>query len=536
VTTTTQQQAPATSGPGPSGPLAHALALAPALVAGAVVHWPALRMFFAQDDVTFLLRAAGLEPTPWSLARPLSEGLAWQLQYAAFGMNPAPYAATRLALHLACAALVYAAGLRLLRGRGAAAAAALLFAASSVAFTPVHWGACIVELLAALFALAAFVVFLAARARDSGPLAWLAGGIVAAAVLAKESTVTLPAAFALVPAYGRPARRALRTLLPAAAAVALLAAAFLLTRSRFSYGQYTGGDAYAMDFAPSHLFANLSTYLQWLVTIGLPVRDRAAFADAGAWRAGGAVLVAVAVALWACRRDERRAALLGAGWFAAFLLPVLPLVNHTYYYYLYLPWAGACWLGAAAFEHFAARGARALVTVLACALLATFVFAEWNNVRAREAAMMGPVPADKTVREGRLLGNLVKALRAAQLSRGDEVGFLSPWQSEHFQADGRARTEEDYRAYLPVEGVLRNGESLRLFLPGVSSLGFTDVPPPEWDGARLFLFDNDGTLTPLGQGPRALIAYSAWLRRADRNAEADTLMARGLQGLMGSKR
>jgi len=477
VTTTSQPQAPGQA-PKSFGALVHALALAPALVAGALVHWPALRMFFAQDDVTFLSRAAGLQPTPWSMARPLSEGLAWRLQYAAFGLDPAPYAATRLVLHLACAALVYAAGLRLLRSRGAAAAAALLFAASSVAFTPLHWGACIVELLAALLALAAFVVFLAARARDSWPLAWLAGGFVAAAVLAKESTVTLPAVFALAPAYGRPARRALRTLLPAAAVVALLGVAFLLTRSRFSYAQYTGGDAYAMDYSPGHLFANLSTFLQWLVTIGHPVRDRAAFADPNAWRAGGAVLAAAALALWACRRDERRAALVGTAWFAALLLPVLPLVNHSYYYYLYLPWAGACWLVAATFEHFAARGARALVTALAVALLATFVFAEWNNVREREAAMMGPVPADKTVREGRLLGNLVQGLRAAKLARGEQVGFLSPWRGVHFQADGRERTDEDYRAYLPIEGVLRNGESLRLFLPGVTSLGFAGMPPP----------------------------------------------------------
>ena len=47
-------------------------ALAIVLAVGALVHWPALRTFFAQDDVTFLARAMGLEPTPWSLVLGMS--------------------------------------------------------------------------------------------------------------------------------------------------------------------------------------------------------------------------------------------------------------------------------------------------------------------------------------------------------------------------------------------------------------------------------------------------------------------------------
>ena len=55
------------------------LALPLALAVAAAVHAPALRTFFAQDDVTFLARARGIEPTPWSLARPLSEGWMWRM-------------------------------------------------------------------------------------------------------------------------------------------------------------------------------------------------------------------------------------------------------------------------------------------------------------------------------------------------------------------------------------------------------------------------------------------------------------------------
>src|SRR5213593_2161375 len=107
-----------------------------ALAVAAAVHAPALRTFFAQDDVTFLARARGIEPTPWSLARPLSEGWMWRMLHAAFGLHPLPYHLFNFALHLANTALVYVIGTRLLRSRGAGFSAALLFGASSIAFTP----------------------------------------------------------------------------------------------------------------------------------------------------------------------------------------------------------------------------------------------------------------------------------------------------------------------------------------------------------------------------------------------------------------
>ena len=86
------------------------LALPIALLCAVVVHAPALRTFFAQDDVTFLSRARGLEPTPWSLARPLSEGWTWRLLESTFGLHPLPYHVFGFSLHLASTALVYVIG------------------------------------------------------------------------------------------------------------------------------------------------------------------------------------------------------------------------------------------------------------------------------------------------------------------------------------------------------------------------------------------------------------------------------------------
>jgi hypothetical protein len=513
--------------PRPVRHLNHAVALALVLFAGAAVYWPALKMFFAQDDVMYLSRASGLMPTPWSMARPLADGVAWRAQYAMFGLDPAPYAITRLVLHLACAALVYAAGLRLLRRRAAAAAAALLFAASPVAFTPLHWGACISELLAAALALGAFVLFLEALVQDRRGLRWISAAVAVAAVLAKETAIVLPLAFAVTLAGERPWRRGLRMLAPMGLVFALLAAAFIATRHLFNYTQYTGGDAYAMDFSPGHLIVNLCTYLRWCVPVGEAVRDRVAAADPSALPAGMALLIAIALTLLLSRGDQQRTAGVGAGWFAAFLLPVLPLAHHTYLYYLYLPWAGGCWLVVAGVEHMTARWPRPLAAAVAVTLLAGFAAGGWASVRDREAAMFGPIPADRTVREGLLMRNAMAGLRAAHLARGASVGFLNPWPTEHGQASrGGTPGSASAFSYIPLEGAMRGGEFLRLFIPGTTHMGFAEVPPPAWDRTDLFVFDNDGTLTHLGQGAPALTAYAGMLREAGRGAEAEALLER----------
>jgi hypothetical protein len=512
----------------------HAAALAPALVAGAALYAPVLRLFFAQDDVTFLSRAAGLEPTPWSFARPLSEGLIWRSLHAAFGLHPAPYHVVRLALHLAAAALVYAIGLRLLRGRFAAGAAAFLFAVSSIGFTGLHWASCIVEISAAVLALAAFALHLDALERRSGPRLWLAAGVAAAAVLAKESTIGLPVMFALATVRARPRGERLRALRPIGALFAALAAAFFATRSILPYGQYTGGNAYALAFGPLALAAQWLTYLRWSVLIGVPVREAAPASAAALVLTGLAIMAAVGVLLWAQRRDTRHPAEVGAAWFTVFLLPVMPLVHHAYLYYLYLPWAGACWLLAGAGERIFAPWPRPLAAAAAASALVLVAALEWRSVRTRESARFGPLPADKTVREALLLGNAVASLHAAEIEPGTRIGFLNPFPQEHGNVAGRARRPgEQVHSYIPLEGAMRGGESLRLFFPGTRYMGFADVPPPEWDDTQIFLFENDGTLTPVGSGARAYFGLAGLYERLGRTGTADTLRerARALGGV-----
>lgn len=517
------------------------LALPSALLLAALVHWPALGTFFAQDDVTFLARARGLEPAPWSFARLLSGAPRWALFDALFGLDPLPYHVANLALHLANVALAYAVARRLLGGRAAAWSAAMLFGTSTIAFTPLHWATGFGELLATTSALGALVLFLDARgagagdgatrgtgpaplptrARGSRAALWLSALCVLAAALSKETVLMLP--LVLVVAEWRldaPARD-LRRAIPAAATMLAFAVAFLLTARRAGY---LGGEAYAMSAAPGFIAANLATYLRWCVAPHVPVRDAVAAMDPGALPAGLAVAAALALALWSQRRAPRHPEELGAAWFLFLLAPVLPLRHHTYLYYVYPAWAGACWLIAGAGQRLVRRlpaaAPVAFATVVALAGLG------FTGVRARERAMTGDFPADRTVRESRMLRNAVAGLRAARLSPGTSVAFVNPAPRRHssLAATGAAPAA----SYLPLEQALRGGETLRLFFPGLRYAGFADTLPRAWEDTETFLYQDDGTLRELGRGARALAGLGYFTLRTRQWARADAMFRRSL--------
>jgi len=479
-------------------------------------------MFFAQDDVTFLARARGLAPTPWSLARPFSEGWVWRGLNAAFGFEPLAYHAFGFGLHLANAALVYAVGLRLLRSRPAAAAAAVLFGASSIAFTPTHWTSCIVELLVTTLSLAAFRLWLDARARNAaGPL-WLAALLGLLALLSKESAILFP--LVLLAAHVRLGSRApVRTLAPQVIATAAYAVALLAT---LRLVHYVGSETYSMSRSPAFIALNLATYLRWLVALTVPVRDAVAAMSPDAWRSGLAVALAIAFALWSQRREPRHPEEIGAAWFVAFLAPVVALRHHTYLYYLYLPWPGLCWMLAAIGQRLARRSPPALAWAMAAALVA-FVGVEYRNVRAREHAMVGPFAQDKTIREAMLLENAIQDLRAAGVRPGDRIAFVNPAPRRHFAvADTSAAKAAPVHSYVPLEGALRGGEAIRVFFPGVEYLGFESRLPREWEDAQVFLFHDDGTLRAVGRGSQALAELGRFALRTRQWKEADEMFLR----------
>lgn len=515
------------------------LALPIALVAATLVHGAAVRTFFAQDDVTFLSRARDLVPTPWSMARPLFE-VEWRLLNAMFGLHPLPDHLVVFGLHLANVALVYLIGLRLLRSRLAALAAAILFGVSPVAFTPLHWTSGLIEVSVTGFALAAFWMWLAGR--DRGSKAWLVAGALCGllALLIKESSILLPVVMVVAhlrlepraraggsatsgathptgaaPTSGAAPRAAgWASLVPQLAVTALYAIAFVATLKRV---HYVGSEAYAMTASPVFLALNFATYLSWMVS-PVPVPDAIAAMDPSAWPVGLAVAAAIAAVLWWQRRAPRHPEEVAVAWFVCFLLPVVPLEHHTYLYYLYLALPGACWLlarvGRRAVRVLGERlpGLAPVTRAAAVALLVAVVAVAFLQNRARAHAMQGNFPLDKTRREAMLLGNAIHDLREARLPPGTRIAFVNPAPRQHVSlVDTTTVNRATIGSYVPLEGALRNGEAIRLFFPGIEYLGFADHLPREWEDAEVFLFQDEGHLRALGKGGHALAQLGYFL-------------------------
>jgi hypothetical protein len=504
--------------------LRHAFGLAPAWAAALLVYHRALATFFTPDDIVSLARAAGLEPTPFTF-RPLSAVLAFRIEHALFRLDPLGYHVVNLALHLINVAGVYALALRVSRSGGLSRAAALLFAVSGIAFTPLFWLSGIGDLLACTALLAATLLHIEGRARG-GAWPWAAAAAAFAAVLAKEVAVAWPLAIAIVEQRGAlpspsTAGRSRRQRL-APVGIAGIASLLWLWLSRGTPST-APGDPYAISIEPGHLAGNLLTYLGWSASLADPIRDRVAAVDRSAWPAGFMVATAVAVGLRFGSRAARPPFEIGLAWLFAFLLPVLPLAHHTYLYYLYVPWAG----GAVAAAAFGAWTLSAFRGQLAARLaLAGFVAVEARNAYVREHATRDALPVDRTVREAMLLGNALPALWAAALPPGTRVGFVNPAPRPSFDLVRGAPAREGDRAlrvsYYPLEAAMMGGKVLRVFAPGLAYAGFARVIPPGWEDVECFLFEQRGYLRRWGKGPEALRHQGEYLASAGRGAGGDS--------------
>ena len=519
------------------------------LVATIVVHGSALHTYFAADDVTFLSRARGLEPTPWTLARPLSEGVTWHLLFAAFGLNPLPYRLFTFALHLLDTTMVFAIARRLIGSLGAACAAAMLFGVSTIVFTPLHWTSCLVELQASCLMLASFLVYLRARAPAarhaapeagapaarpatteagapatsapgaSTPLLWVSALLGLAAVLSKESVILFPLAFLAADRRSGVFPPRPRSVIPAGIAATAYGLAFALTIRSI---KYVGTEAYSMTAAPDFLSGNFATYLRWLVVLLEPIRDLKATMNPDALGIGFAVAIAGVILIVLALRDTRHPEEVGAAWFLTFLLPVVPLAHHTYLYYLYLPWAGVCWMVAAAGER-AARRLPAVVPWIAAAALVAFIALEARNVKQRETTMSGPYCADRTMRDSGILKNVVAGLDTLGLPPGTSFVFMNPAPRMHQRLAG---TGPIVYSYMPFETVLRGDETMRLFAPHLRSLGVESRVAPDQEGTEIVLFNGDGKIHRIGRGGCAITELGYRLLPLGQWAAADSMFRR----------
>ena len=278
---------------------------------------PALGAWWNQDDWGLLARAAGLIENPGLPIRWLSRDLYWAVLWPLAGLDPDPYAVTRLLLHALIAAGVFRLAARLDLSPLQCWLAGLFMAASPLAFSALYWAAGVQDLLAVCLSIWAIE-------------RWLAGGrgaTVAAAVLglgalaAKETVVGLPILLAWL-TWHRPDLRAdrRRWLLVALVGLGALLGA-VLTLLEFDLGT---DQPYALGGAAKAL-GNLLTYGWWLILPGPVFHPNLTVPMAAA---GGLLWVAWAVWSRQCWRHGRQVpalALLGA---LLMLAPILPLQRH----------------------------------------------------------------------------------------------------------------------------------------------------------------------------------------------------------------
>jgi len=499
------------------------LVVAAPLAAAAIVHGAGIGGFFAADDLDFLARARGLDPTPWSWARPLPGMLRWRAFTALFGVHALPHLLLAWLLHALAALLVARVALQAGMGRWAALAAGVLAGSTAIAYTSTHWASGLGEVMAAAFALGALTLHLECRRRTSARLAWLAGACAIGAVASKESTLLLPVAvwafdaLGLAPGEGRGARREI-ALCGGAAAIAVVAA--------YVAAPHLAGEAYALDFSPRGVGANLLTYGAWLVRVLDPIRDRTAAAQPRLAPWGLALFAAWAAAAWAERRRASRPVTAGLAWFLLFLAPVAPLARHTYLYYLVVPFAGAALAAGALLARGAARLPAPAGPWALALLLGAGVANDARQLKARVSLQVGGVRVDRVARESGMVRNALADLAAAHVAAGDTIALVNPFPILAYDPTTGRGHAAGPNSYLPVVAALRHGAALRLFLPGVTVLGMGDDIPPAWARARVFRYDNDGRLYDQGRGVVALDSLATDYLLGERFAEARATLAR----------
>lgn len=480
-----------------------------AVAAGAIVFHPALGYFFSQDDFLGLARACGLAPRldqPW---RYIANQAIWDVLRPFGTTNAWPYHLASLVAHGTCVALLY----HLLARRlapWAALVGATFFAVHPSLFATGYWISTIGDPIALAFGLLALSL-----QRCPGRRRWLAVPLFALSLVSKETLLLLPAVAVAYRAWaGRgedaddaPRVKPIDGTVIALAGVSLAYVAYFVS---VAYGTYflSPGDAapaaarapYALGWG-ANLWQNLLTYLGWSTVFAYPlIRGFFNAVDPGVypWAIG---TLAIWLAGLAWPRLRRRGWLFGGAAWVLFLLPALPLRNHTYHYYLYAPLAGAAWcVSAAAAAIFAAPGAATgargrdaagdtRLAWLVASLVAVLLTVNGALVVRRMETIPFVFPglrADPIVDRARIAGNVRQSLAEVRLPDGVTLLFWSPIaaslgpRGEPLPAPAPGATYWEHN----VRAALLEGLAVRVMFPQVSEVRFVrefkPSPPNEW--------------------------------------------------------
>jgi len=462
-------------------------------------------------------------PIP-SVARSLSAGLAFRLEYGTFGLDPLGYHLVSLSLHLLNVAGVYALLVRLTGNLRTSSVAALLFGASSVGFTPLNWAAGIIELLTGTLLLAATLLHVA-RGHLGAVWRWFAALLALGAMLSKETAIAWVGALAIVEWYRAPGKPAWSAIIPAAVVTVAFGAVLMAAGTGLDASPV---GAYALNASPEFLAINLSTYTLWCLAVWNPIPDLVAAADPHAWRVVLPLLGLLAV-LVVSLRGGRSPLVVGVGWWLAFLAPVLPLAHRSYLYYLYVPWLGGSIAAACLGTLAVARLRRWLRTTIGVLGVTVYALVQARNVEQRATAVRDHLPADRTIRDSELLRHSLAGLFEAHLPSGARVGFVNPVPRTGSDTPGSLAGEEDglvRTSYVPLEAAMRGGEATALFVPSVKYVGFSTTIPPEWRDVECFYYEQRGWLKWWGKGQAALLEQAEVQTRAGRWASAESTYRR----------
>jgi hypothetical protein len=503
-----------------------------ALVLAVVVQRRALGAFFGTDDFVRLEEAAGLRPATPTVWRLLSEVLYVRFMLGVFGPLPLPFHIVSMTLHLANTGFVYRTG----RQAGYPAAAAF-FAAVTFGTFPLFY-ALLPSAVNINDVLALTYVFLALLALENPTPGRIAGGVACfvIALLSKEAVVFVPFAAVLLPRSGERLAGAARRLAPLLATGVVFAGLYLAFRK---HGLGTGGEAYAMGFG-RNLFHNLMTYARWCVElIHLPGGGAL---DPHAWRTGIWPLAAFALA--ATLAPACRAAIgFGVAWWLLGLVPVLPLVAHTYAHYLYVPLAGFALAAAATLDALLAwleplvrserRGAAAVATAAAFVALA-FAFAARSEVliHQRVTPRLGAsqFALDPFTRKMEIAVRAVATV-AGTLDRSHDslVVFMPPGFGQAISATTGEKVGSPppgVPQYDVTEAVLDGGRALRLFEPRIDSVAFVSRWTPAYRNFTLFIEGPGGKMEKMGRGAHAHAKFASTLINGEYRTQArDYLVA-----------
>ena len=475
-------------------------------------HRRVLGTFFAPDDLIVLQSARGLLPpfpAPW---RWISGTLYPALGSAVFGLDPVGWMTVNLALHATNAALLFAWARTLGAGTVAALLVGGLFAASPLAFYPLHQIVGAGELASLACALGALI----ALGRPGVRRAMAGALLFATALLCKETVALLPAVLLLTapdagPFPARARRAALPLSLSVLAGIALVATG--ATRTAF------GGVSYAAG-AGAHVGSHLLLYAAWAADL-VHVSPGAVLAFGPGEAVAGALVLGVlgfaAVRTW----RAGAAGAIGLAWFLLGVAPVLPLVNQVQAQYVYMPLVGITLAIGAIAARTAERSRPARAAAWPATIVALLALA-WraDDLAAKRFGDFLPgvdIPVDPWLRKSVAARHVVTDVGRGLGDHPARVVMFQPPELKRFYS-ARTATElsGDTRAgqprYVLARKVTDDGRALRLFYPSVTGVDWTDAWNDSFAAGDWFLMEGGAHATPLGSG---LVAQARFAQLAN---------------------